>query len=85
MSVPNSIRDILACSDLSSTGASGTSTPFPGEKRDPYLERRGLWEDMNTNLISHIRQFLIPLLRPNIRVAIEQRTILVSCHVATRI
>lgn len=50
------------------------STPFPG--MDPYLERRGLWEEIHTDLISHIRQFLIPLLRPKYRVAIEQRTYL---------
>ena len=49
-------------------------TPFPG--MDPYLERRGLWEEIHTDLISHIRQFLIPLLRPKYRVAIEQRTYL---------
>lgn len=49
-------------------------TPFPG--MDPYLERRGLWEEIHTDLISRIRQFLIPLLRPRYRVAIEQRTYL---------
>ena len=49
-------------------------TPFPG--MDPYLERRGLWEEIHTDLISRIRQFLIPLLRPKYRVAIEQRTYL---------
>jgi Protein of unknown function (DUF4058) len=49
-------------------------TPFPG--MDPYLERRGLWEEVHTDLIARIRQFLIPLLRPKYRVAIEQRTYL---------
>lgn len=49
-------------------------TPFPG--MDPYLERRGLWEEIHTDLIARIRQFLIPLLRPKYRVAIEQRTYL---------
>lgn len=49
-------------------------TPFPG--MDPYLERRGLWEEIHTDLISRTRQFLIPLLRPKYRVAIEQRTYL---------
>ncbi len=49
-------------------------TPFPG--MDPYLERRELWEEIHTDLISHIRQFLIPLLRPQYRVAIERRTYL---------
>jgi hypothetical protein len=43
---------------------------------DPYLERRGLWEEIHTDLIARIRQFLIPLLRPKYRVAIEQRTYL---------
>jgi hypothetical protein len=43
---------------------------------DPYLERRGLWEEIHTDLISGIRHFLIPLLRPKYRVAIEQRTYL---------
>ena len=46
-------------------------TPFPG--MDPYLERRGLWEEVHTDLITSIRQFLTPLLRPRYRVAIEQR------------
>lgn len=49
-------------------------TPFPG--MDPYLERRGLWEEIHTDLISGIRHYLIPLLRPKYRVAIEQRTYL---------
>lgn len=49
-------------------------TPFPG--MDPYLERRGLWEEVHTDLITRIRQFLTPLLRPKYRVAIEQRTYL---------
>jgi hypothetical protein len=49
-------------------------TPFPG--MDPYLERRGLWEEVHTDLIARIRQFLTPLLRPKYRVAIEQRTYL---------
>jgi Protein of unknown function (DUF4058) len=31
-------------------------TPFPG--MDPYLERRGLWEDVHTGLITEIQQFL---------------------------
>jgi hypothetical protein len=49
-------------------------TPFPG--MDPYLERRGLWEEVHTDLIASIRHFLTPLLRPKYRVAIEQRTYL---------
>lgn len=49
-------------------------TPFPG--MDPYLERRGLWEEVHTNLIVAIQHFLTPLLRPKYRVAVEQRTYL---------
>lgn len=49
-------------------------TPFPG--MDPYLERRGLWEEVHNDLITNIRRFLIPLLRPRYRVAIERRTYL---------
>ena len=49
-------------------------TPFPG--MDPYLERRGLWEEVHTDLIAGIRRFLTPLLRPRYRVAIERRTYL---------
>lgn len=49
-------------------------TPFPG--MDPYLERRGLWEEVYIALITRIQQFLTPVLRPKYRVAIEQRTYL---------
>ena len=49
-------------------------SPFPG--MDPYLEQPGLWEEVHTDLITHIRQFLTSLLRPRYRVAIEQRTYL---------
>lgn len=49
-------------------------TPWPG--MDPYLGRRALWEELHTDLISHIRQFLIPLLRLKYRMTIEQRTYL---------
>lgn len=49
-------------------------TPFPG--MDPYLERRSVWEEVHTDLITEIRQFLTPMLRPRYRVAIEQRTYL---------
>ena len=49
-------------------------TPFPG--MDPYLERRGLWEEVHTDLISGIRRYLTPVLRPRYRVAIERRTYL---------
>ena len=44
-------------------------TPFPG--MDPYLERRGLWEEVHISLIVAIRHFLTPLLRPRYRAAIE--------------
>jgi hypothetical protein len=49
-------------------------TSFPG--MDPYLERRGLWEEVHTGLITSIQRFLTPLLRPKYRVAIERRTYL---------
>jgi hypothetical protein len=43
---------------------------------DPYLERRGLWEEVHAGLIVGIQHFLTPLLRPKYRVAIERRTYL---------
>jgi hypothetical protein len=49
-------------------------SPFPG--MDPYLERRGLWEEVHAGLIVAIQQFLSPLVRPRYRVAIERRTYL---------
>ena len=49
-------------------------TPFPGI--DPYLERRGIWEQVHTDLIVSIRRFLTPLLRPRYHVGIEERTYL---------
>jgi hypothetical protein len=49
-------------------------TPFPG--MDPYLEHRGLWEEVHTGLIAAIQQFLSPLVRPHSRVAVEHRTYL---------
>jgi hypothetical protein len=49
-------------------------TPFPG--MDPYVERRGIWEQVHTDLIVSIRRFLTPLLRPHYHVGIEERTYL---------
>lgn len=49
-------------------------TPFPG--MDPYLERRGLWEEVHTGLIAEIQQSLAPLVRPRYRVAVERRVYL---------
>src|SRR5262245_2029662 len=49
-------------------------TPFPG--MDPYLERRGIWEQVHTDLLVSIRRFLTPLLRPRYHVGIEERTYL---------
>jgi hypothetical protein len=43
---------------------------------DPYLEGRGLWEEVHAGLIVGIQHFLTPLLRPRYRVAIERRTYL---------
>lgn len=49
-------------------------TPFPG--MDPYLERRGGWEQVHTSLIVDIQRFLTPLLRPRYHVGIEEGTYL---------
>jgi hypothetical protein len=49
-------------------------TPFPG--MDPYLERSGLWNQVHHDLISDIRRYLLPLLRPDYIITIEQRTYL---------
>jgi hypothetical protein len=49
-------------------------TPFPG--MDPYLEQRGVWNQVHADLIVDIRRFLMPLLRPKYHVGIEQRTYL---------
>jgi len=45
---------------------------------DPSLERRGLWEDVHTRLIVAIAEALAPQVRPNYRVAVEQRTYLAA-------
>ncbi len=47
-------------------------TPFPG--MDPYLERRGTWEDIHTPLILEIANALEPAIRPLHRIDIERRT-----------
>ena len=49
-------------------------TPFPG--MDPYLERRGLWEEVHTRLIVAVADTLGPLVRPRYRVAVERRVYL---------
>lgn len=49
-------------------------TPFPG--MDPYLERRGLWEEVHTRLIVALADVLGPLVRPRYRVAVERRVYL---------
>jgi hypothetical protein len=49
-------------------------TPFPG--MDPYLEQRGVWNQVHTSLIVDIQRFLTPRLRPKYHVGIEQRTYL---------
>jgi hypothetical protein len=43
---------------------------------DPYLEQRGLWEQVHTRLIVAIADELTPLVAPRYRVDIEQRTYL---------
>lgn len=49
-------------------------TPFPG--MDPYLERRGLWEEVHTWLIVALAEAIIPQVRPRYRVAVERRVFL---------
>lgn len=49
-------------------------SPFPG--MDPWLERRGIWEQVHTGLIVSMQRFLTPLLRPRYHVGIEERTYL---------
>ena len=47
-------------------------TPFPG--MDPYLERRGLWEEIHTPLVLEIANVLEPKVQPLYRVVVERRT-----------
>lgn len=49
-------------------------TPFPG--MDPYLEQRGLWEQVHTRLIVAMADYLVPVVAPRFRVDIEQRVYL---------
>jgi len=49
-------------------------TPFPG--MGPYLERSGLWLQIQAALVVGIQHFLTPLLRPRYHVSIEERTYL---------
>ncbi len=50
------------------------ATPFPG--MDPYLERPNLWSNVHNSLITAIRDFLTPRLRPRYFVAVEERSYL---------
>ncbi len=47
-------------------------TPFPG--MDPYLESSDLWPDVHNSLITVLRDYLAPRVRPRYYVSIEQRT-----------
>ncbi|MEZ4864065.1 MAG: DUF4058 family protein [Caldilineaceae bacterium] len=49
-------------------------TPFPG--MDPYLERPNLWSNVHSSLITVIRDFLAPRLRPRYFVSVEERSYL---------
>lgn len=49
-------------------------TPFPG--MDPYLEQRGIWEQVHADFIVDIRRYLETRVRPRYHVSIEQRTYL---------
>ncbi len=46
-------------------------SPFPG--MDPYLENPTLWPDVHHALISNMREFLLPQLRPAYFAQIEER------------
>lgn len=46
--------------------------PFPG--MDPYLEAPRHWEQVHTQLIVKIQEFLAPKLRPNYHIEIEELT-----------
>lgn len=46
-------------------------TPFPG--MDPYLESAELWPDLHNSLITVLRDYLAPRVRPRYYVSIEQR------------
>ncbi|MEZ4707474.1 MAG: DUF4058 family protein [Caldilineaceae bacterium] len=49
-------------------------TPFPG--MDPYLERPNLWSNVHASLITSLRDYLTPLLRPRYFVSVEERSYL---------
>ena len=59
------------------------TTPFPG--MDPYLEQRGLWREVHTQLIVDMARALSPQIRPRYRVAIEQRSYMTVVGVSDRI
>ena len=46
-------------------------SPFPG--MDPYLEAPTLWPDVHHALIGHLRELLLPRLRPAYFAQIEER------------
>lgn len=48
------------------------TTPFPG--MDPYLERASLWANVYASLITALRDYLTPLLRPRYFVSVEERS-----------
>lgn len=48
------------------------ATPFPG--MDPYLERASLWANVHASLITALRDYLTPILRPRYFVSVEERS-----------
>lgn len=50
---------------------------------DPYLEQRGLWEEVHTALIIALQQYLAPLVRPRYQVRVEKRTYVNLAFVAS--
>lgn len=57
--------------------------PFPG--MNPYLEHRGIWQQVHADLIVDIRRKLLPALRPKYQVAIEQHAYLALIPPADRL
>lgn len=48
------------------------ATPFPG--MDPYLERASFWANVHASLITALRDYLTPILRPRYFVSVEERS-----------
>lgn len=51
-----------------------TQSPFPG--MDPYLEARGIWSDVHSNLMNIFREQLPPLLAPKYTAELETEIVI---------